>query len=377
MLTGTLPPASVASRNSGRLETLFVQDNQKVNAGDFLAVIQNSASTKDVLALKKYLEIIDTTSYQLLSVLPSKRLEVGSMQTLYASFYKSLFNLIEYRRMMYYPKKIEMAMNRINLTKKQYKDLLRQEKLTKRQLFLSQKQYQRDSVLYRKGIVSAFDFENAQSKYLQELLAYENMVSSLNNIHMQLAQLKETVFDTRHEDTQKINELHSQISAQVTQLKAEIEAWEMNYILKAPISGSITFTDYWIENQNIPAGEVIFTIIPKHASGIIGKGSLPISRSGKVKIGQSVHIKLSNFPENEYGVLKGKIQNISLVPSAREGNGYYVVQVNLTNGLTTTYGKLLPFMANMQGTANIVTEDISLLERFFLPIKRVFKERIQ
>jgi hypothetical protein len=43
-------------------------------------------------------------------------------------------------------------------------------------------------------------------------------------------------------------------------------------------------------------------------------------------------------------------------------------------GLTTTYGKELPYLPDMTAVADIVTEDISLLERFFLPIKKVWTE---
>ncbi|GHT47636.1 hypothetical protein AGMMS49965_25760 [Bacteroidia bacterium] len=55
---------------------------------------------------------------------------------------------------------------------------------------------------------------------------------------------------------------------------------------------------------------------------------------------------------------------------------YYTVEISLPDGLLTTYKKELPYLPNMQGQADIITEDISLLERLFLPIKKILKESV-
>ena len=150
----------------------------------------------------------------------------------------------------------------------------------------------------------------------------------------------------------------------------------MNYVLRAPITGKITFSKYWVENQNVSAGEEVFAIVPDSTVSVIGKAMLPIARSGKVKTGQKVNIRLQNFPENEYGILRGKVDNISLVPAQRGEMVYYTVEISLPDHLLTTYKKELPRLANMMGQAEIITEDISLLERFVLPIKKILKEKM-
>jgi len=130
---------------------------------------------------------------------------------------------------------------------------------------------------------------------------------------------------------------------------------------------------YWIENQNVSSGEEVFTIVPDSAYTVIGKAMLPVARSGKVKAGQKVNIHLDNFPENEYGILRGRVQHISLVPAQTGDAVYYSVEIALPDGLTTTYKKELPYLHNMQGQADIVTEDLSLLERLVLPVKKILK----
>ncbi|MDR0560364.1 MAG: HlyD family secretion protein [Prevotellaceae bacterium] len=378
VLTGVVPPATITARSSGKLKRLYVSDNQKINTGDYLAVIDNPASTEDIQLMKTYIENLNLDNDSLLK-LPSKALQAGNLQSLYSTFYITLFDYMEYKRLVYYPQKISMTKKRIVQYETQYQNLLRQQKLTVEQTALFERQYRRDSALIKSGVISHEDFEKTKSQYIQALLSMENMQSSVNSMQIQIAQLKELLLDTGQQDTEKYNDLRSRIHSLITQLKSEIQAWELNYVLKSPIDGTITFTGYWIENQNVVAGETVFTVVPDFqaiSKELIGKAMLPVARSGKVEIGQKVNIRLENFPENEYGILRGKVQNISLVPAQSGESVYYTVEISLPKGLLTTYKKELPYFPNMQGQADIVTEDISLLERLFLPIKKILKESI-
>jgi HlyD family secretion protein len=373
VLTGSVPPAVVAAHASGKLNELFVMDNQEVKAGEYLAIIDNPARTESIIYLKNYLAQFNPDSNHL--SLPDKNWQLGSLQQFYTSFYTTLFEYVEYKRLLYYPQKKTMTLERIVQYEKQYKTLLNQQQITEEQFQIVQKQYLRDSLLNAKGVISNQDLETTQNTFLQNLASRENMHSSLENMQIQIGQLKESLLDTEKQGTEKLNSLQTQIQSLVSQLKTEIQVWELNYALIAPMNGTITFTNYWTVNQNINTGDEVFTIIPNHYE-VIGKALLPVARSGKVKDGQKVNIRLENFPDNEYGILRGKVENISLVPTQTNQVLNYTVEISLPNSLITTYQKELPFLPNMQGQAEIITEDISLLERFVLPIKKILKENI-
>ena len=381
-LTGATPPAAIVSRSSGKIRELCVTDNQEVAAGDYLAVIDNPAHTDDVLFLKNHLQNFDPAPPHSPPLWGgaggevSKELQVGPLQSLYASFQAVLFDYIEYERLSYYPQKTAMTGERIARYEEQYKTLQKQQRLTEEQFVLVQNRFRRDSLLYARGVLSSEELENAKNAYLQALLSVETMHSTLGNMRIQIAQLKESLLDTHQQDTEKGNELRSRIRSLGTQLKAEIQSWELAYVLQSPVDGTVTFTGYWVENQNVQAGETVFTVVPGGSYPIVGKARLPIARSGKVKTGQKVNIRLQNFPENEYGILRGTVGNISLVPVQAGEAVYYSVEINLTDRLTTTYRKELPWLPNMQGQADIITEDISLLERFVLPIRKILSESL-
>lgn len=50
-----------------------------------------------------------------------------------------------------------------------------------------------------------------------------------------------------------------------------------------------------------------------------------------------------------------------------------ILEVQFPDRLLTTYNKELDFSQEMTGTAEIVTEDLRLLDRFLNPIRAVFK----
>ena len=126
----------------------------------------------------------------------------------------------------------------------------------------------------------------------------------------------------------------------------------------------------WSKNQTVNAGDNVFAIIPTNESGYIGKVKAPAQNSGKIQIGQTVNIRLANYPDREFGIIKGIIKAISLTPD-KEGN--LLIDVSLPNGLATSYKKQISFQQEMSGTADIVTEDLRLIERLLYQFRAIFR----
>ena len=148
-------------------------------------------------------------------------------------------------------------------------------------------------------------------------------------------------------------------------LKAQISIWEITYLLVSPVSGTVTFTKYWSENQSVNIDEPVLTIVPADQGSYVGRINLKMERSGKVEIGQRVNIKLSSFPYLEYGMVQGIIKTKSLVPSGDA----YVIEIDLPEGLKTLYNRQLDFTQNMQGTAEIITDDMRLFQKIINPFR--------
>ena len=126
----------------------------------------------------------------------------------------------------------------------------------------------------------------------------------------------------------------------------------------------------WSKNQTVNEGDNVFSIIPKNENGFIGKIKAQAKNSGKIRISERVNIKLDNYPDIEFGIINGKIQAISLTPD-KDGN--ILIDVALPDGLKTSYNKKIEFRQEMTGTADIVTQDLRLIERLLYQFRGIFK----
>jgi len=141
----------------------------------------------------------------------------------------------------------------------------------------------------------------------------------------------------------------------------------------APVEGSVTFTRFWSENQNVKLGEKVLTIIPAEAGSMIGKISLPLAGAGEVHAGDQVFIQFDNFPHLHYGMVKGYVSNISEVSD----DDFYTVEVELPNGLRSFYDIEIIFSQNMQGNAEILTDKKRLLTRVLNPIRSAISKQVE
>lgn len=134
------------------------------------------------------------------------------------------------------------------------------------------------------------------------------------------------------------------------------------------------FLKHWIGNNATDQTEEGIALLleptPKEKSSYIAKLKTPAQNSGKIKIGQRVNVKLENYPDTEFGVLNGKIKNMSLIP---DKEGFYLIDVKLPKRLITSYNKEINFKQEMRGSAEIITEDLRLIERFFYQLINIFK----
>lgn len=378
VLTGTTPQAAIVAKTSGKLKELNVRDEQIVKAGDYLAIIENPAKTEDVLRLKDYLFHLNVNLDSVIMPNLPKDLNLGNMQSLYSSFYITSFEYQEFKRLDYYVQKIDFMRARITQYQDYYKQLIHQKNIIDEQMKLARNQYSRDSTLNKRGVISQEDLEATKNKYLQGYLSLETMNGTLQSTEIEIARMQESLLDTEYQYIDKKNTLEAQLKTYMAQLLTEIQSWEQTYVLVAPIDGKVTFTSYWTDNQNVVAGKNVFNVIPDKSGKLIGKASMEMTRSGKVKPGQSVNIRFASFPDSEFGLVKGFVKSISIVPSLNaEDKNNYVVEIDLPDGLKTTYKKELPYLPEMSAQADIITEDMSLLERFFMPLRKIWKEGME
>ncbi|MBN1183926.1 MAG: HlyD family efflux transporter periplasmic adaptor subunit [Bacteroidales bacterium] len=376
VITTEQPPASIVSHANGTIDTLFVEDKQKVGKGQVIAIIENPSAYEDML---KLIQLLDTFGLKVLDLEKASsihflsNLSLGEVQSNYAAFIKHYNDYVHFKELDYHRKKIASLEEEIKKHNQYYNQLYRQSQILQKEYRLSNRQYSRDSTLYATGYISLADFEKTETQHLQKQYAFEQALVNLSSTKINISKIEQQILDLELDYIEQKKQQQLNLMESWENLLAAISVWEQNYVLKAPIDGTVSFTKFWSENQKVNINEKIFTIIPDDPGEMIGKLDLPINRSGKVKIGQDVNIMLANYPYLEYGLVRGEIRNISLVPELET----YSLEVDLPEGLHTNYNKILEFNQEMQGTAEIVTEEMRLLMRIINPLKLIWEKNVK
>ncbi|MDR2510900.1 MAG: HlyD family secretion protein [Bacteroidales bacterium] len=376
-------PVGIVAKTSGRIDSIFVSEKQPVKQGDVLAVLENTADFETVMRLKQLLSmpspVVENTNPSAIGYHPSGEFNspfknLGTLQNAYANYFKALADYNYFVETDYHYKKIESIKKQIDVQKSILQKSQNQLKISQKQLDIAKDVFKTDSALFAKNVISLSDFQTARNTFYQQQQSCEAAKLGIDNQKMGILQSEQTIFDLQQQCNEQTQQLELNLTNSLAQLQTDIKNWEQMYLFIAPTDGMATFTKYWQKNQNINAGETLLTIVPNEQAKIIGKILLPPQGAGKVKTGQTVNVKFDNFPYLEYGMLKVTINNISLVPvTTADNQKVYVLEVAFPENLTTNYSKTLEFSQEMTGTAEIITEDLRLLDRFINPMKALIK----
>ena len=370
MVTTIIPPEKIIARSSGKFDAFLIKDNDTITKDTPLAIIENSANYKDVLFLKKKIDSLKINYrdfYFPIEQMPL--LFLGDIEMAYANFETNYTDLMLYKKLQPYSSEFSANKMSIKETKKRLQIQLSQINLYKKEIAFKKIDLERNKKLFKKGILSKREIEQKELEFLREKRAFQNLRASISNLKEGIGNSNKHLKVNEIKKVQEENKLLKKTIQTYHQLKKAISDWELRYVIKASLDGKVSLLKIYDKNQTVQQGDLVVTIIPILNSEYVGKIKAPILNSGKIKINQRVNIKLANYPNQEFGMLTGKIKNISLI-SDEDGN--YLIDVSLPNNLITSYNKKLIFKQEMQGSAEIITEDLRLIERFFYQLRSVF-----
>lgn len=371
VVTTKIPPEKIFAKSTGQIESILVNNNSQITKNTIIGVIENSGNYKDILLLKS---ILDTISVDKINfTFPMDQLPfliLGDISMDFSLFETNYSEYVLSKRLQ--PYSSEFSANNLSLAeiKNRLVILKSQKELNEKELEFNKKDLDRNKMLFDNGIIAAQDYERKQLEYTQSKRTLKNMSTSISQLHEAIGNSKNTIKSSEIRKTQDDTRLLKKVIQSLYQLKKSVKDWELRYALKSSIAGKVSYLSFWNENQTVNIGDLVFTIIPTKSAGYIGKIKAPIQNAGKIKVKQKVNIRLANYPDTEFGVLNGIVENISLFPD-KEGN--YLVDVTLDKELITSYNKKIEFQQEMSGKAEIITEDLRLIERFFYQLKNVFK----
>lgn len=375
-VTTRQPPVTIVCNSGGKIQDIYISEKQDVKKGDKLFVLENPANTAHVMSLVEKLNrirpLVYTNSLNYTNEF-TENYSLGDIQQAYAVFMASIR-----RAQVFFTvsslqfKIIQQAKNKLSMYDRyaQYSSI--QSDLMKEDTMLAHMNYLRDSLLLAQNVNSQMNFEESKRFLIQKRNSYYGALSGQVQTNMSKADQQKYINEMTLQHTEAREKIFSDLKTDYENLLGAIEIWQKRYMFISPIDGKASFYNQWTVGQTLKPGEELMSIVPANSSDVIGRMMMPTHGSAKVKIGQSVNIKLMNYPPEEYGMLIGTISSISITPY---NNNMYYAEVKIPSSLKTTYGKTIDLRQQMAGSAEVIIDNKSLLERIFNKLTFIFSKK--
>jgi hypothetical protein len=375
VITKENPASVLVARISGKPSAIFYPDGASVYKNDTIAVIENPARYEDISRLGRFVQFmnqhLNSGGGMPVTTIPDDMV-LGEIQSDFNNFVSSWHDYRIFENQNFYESKITALSDELSQYLNYRENLNRQKSLSLRDKELGITQLNRDSVLFASGVISSAEFEKSQELLLAKLNSVESAELNLSEAGITIARLERTIADTRLEKDERQQRLRTNLVNSFRQVESSLATWENKYLFIAPASGKLNYLSVWSSLQEISAGDAVFSIVPEDMGNLHARIILPFRGAGKVRPGQRVNVKLDGYPYMEYGMVTGQIKSVSGGPV----EGGFPAIISLDRGALTTFGYELEVIRELPGTAEISTEEMSLLERLFSPLKHLLKNRI-
>jgi multidrug efflux pump subunit AcrA (membrane-fusion protein) len=373
VITTQQPPTRIYSRVAGRISHLLVTDTAMVKAGAVLAEIENTTHLENVPVLKQLNRQIARFLQQPAATvqIPSPMLTFGDLQT-------DVSQLIEqyqqYQQLIRSPFQAQQT----TVLRQQIADYRRlvavndeQARINGMEFINVEQKYLADKQLYLEKVYGRLEFLKEENSYLQKKKDNETYRRVAIENGLTLSEREKQLQTLQHDFLEKKQMLANGIRQLISKTENALATWQQNYLIKAPVSGRLSYLKL-IGNQDfVRANDTLFSIAQNNQP-FVGQTTFGVQGIGKLRVGQRVVIRLDDYPYQQYGLLRGTIN--SLVPSTNWRQ--YRAIVSLPDGLRTTQHQdtlRLTARTELTGTAELITDDLRLLERAFYGLRALAK----
>jgi len=371
------PPVELKAMITGKIDTLFFREKDLVQEGAILARLDAIANYRDIAiaknAIQNCLLIEDFSAYA--SAEFPQSLQLGELGSAYNILLKEFTGFQYFLEQNYVFKKIKSLETEIQKVKLLNESLKKQEVLHAQEVKLAETDFARSKTMHEEGVISNLEIENRERELLALKRVFESTRMNQVNNDLQIERLsiqKDELLNTRSQD---INTQINRLKELLSELRDQINQWERNYLILAPISGELSFATTLLNaDQPVTAGQTVFNIIPGEKDNqFIGICNMPMVNSGEVGVGSLVQVRLDAYPYQEYGALEARISKISSLSQTDDNQqSFSRVELTFSDSLTTSFGKKINPTQRMTGNALIVMKKRSMLERIFDQLRSLF-----
>lgn len=367
VITTTVPPYTVKSKINGIVSNILVSEKDMVSPNQEIAIINNTLDHDAITFLSNLIEkdVDNLAPKDFIS-----EYTFGFLQKDFNDFQELITLSVNNPEIKIITQRIANERRQISTYSEMLKLQREQEIILQDEVSNGAERLEMTTTLYKSGTISRAEYLNEKEKYNQKRLNLNNLGISNLQLEITLNEKRTQLSNYQNELSKTNNRFYQDYQRITNNIASYINEWKFSYEIKSPISGSIYFPDTLFTGMDLIAGQDIFTVVPNNLE-YVARGYFAPSGFGKVKVGQQVRIRLSNYPEYEFGIIYGQI--ISINPVLQEGK--YLVDIILPDSLVTNYNVKIPYNPNMTGKVEVITEDLRLIDRVFHSLRKVLKHQ--
>jgi hypothetical protein len=368
VVVSSRPPVSVVANADGRVIRFFAKERATVKAQEPVLLLDNPASYEHILQAQASVEDLRNRSGDAIPKKLPPLLGLGEIQTDYAAAVRLSEELENFLISKPFDERIRAIETSIKNQEQLRSRVRSQQELLAHSAQLAVKNLSRQEELKKvANLASLADIDTARGAVLSAQARHRELDVSLAQSKISSSESSQLLAQLNQEKMDREASLRRSLREALDRVISGIDQWHYRYLLRAPIEGRLAFHEIWATDQSVRRGQEVFYVVPS-GDELVGRTTVPQRGFGRVLAGQRVRVKMDGYPFEHFGLVEGRVDAISL--TAKQ-DGHAVI-VRFPSGLETTTGRHLPFTQGMSAEAEIVTEDLSLLARFFTPLRRIW-----
>lgn len=359
-------PKPVYAKRAGKLTELLLPEKKRVEIGTPIAFLESTGSHRDVLKLSAQLkslrEMVLSAKPLSLSLL-SPNSNLGELQAAYQNFYQQYVQYLSTQKGGYYQEKrvfLERDLGSIKALKSQ---IVTQQKVQQKEYANIEQQYLSYQKLMAKNVISKSEFQEQENKYLSGKYPLQQTETALLNNTVAYATKEKEILDLEN----TIAEQRAKFLQAINSVISDTEVWINQYVVLAPVSGTLGYAGVIQQNQTVTLNQELFVINPGNTD-FFGEIQIPQNNMGKIRIGQRTLIKMHSYPYEQFGMIRGNVNYISDVAFK---DSVFIAKVGFKTFENKDNLHKITLKNGMLGNAEIITEESSLLQRFY---RNIIKE---
>lgn len=310
------PQADYKAPFEAQLVKIFVKEGQAVKAGDTLLVMRNSDYPAQQAKTRTEIEYLEKkiASFDVLgNVIQKKKTAIDQTSSIAE-------------------KKYQLDINRLV---GDMKTLDQQYDYQKERLLSANEKYAGDSILYKKDMLSRYEYNNTRDANLavkenlnvvesqrrkqlsEKNIAYNNFTREQNTLLLSRVQLEENM--------QSLMQAKNDYESQLLQAKESLKKIDAELSRQFIIAGTTGIVNYLFntkESSNlINKGELLMTIVPKTVS-YYAKVIVPEKEMPYIRAGLEARLKLDAYHQYKNGLING---TVLYVAERKENEKFYAL----------------------------------------------------